>query len=205
MRVIGLLLLVFLMASCGSNSVDPSEAIIIHGGEKEGGKLKVIKDSIPSFSFVNQNRDTITNETFKGQVYVTDFFFTSCPSICVPMSRQMSRIYDKYEKDDRVMLLSHSIDTKNDTIEALKDYEMKLDVSADKWHFVTGDWDDIERMAAVYMIAANVDKDAPGGYNHSGMFILVDTKGQIRGFCNGTDEAAVSILMEDMDLLLNEK
>lgn len=204
MRIIGLLLFVFLVASCGSNSVDPSQAIIVHE-RGEGGKLKVIKDSIPSFSFVNQNRDIITNETFKGKIYVTDFFFTTCPSICVPMSKQMSRIYDKYEKNDRVMLLSHSIDTKNDTIEALKDYEEKLGVSAKKWHFVTGDWDEIERMAAVYMIAANVDKDAPGGYNHSGMFILVDEKGRIRGFCNGTDEAAVSILMEDMDILLNEK
>ncbi|MGB0864293.1 MAG: SCO family protein [Saprospiraceae bacterium] len=203
MRIIGLLMLVLLVASCGSNSVDPNQVIIVH--EKDKGKLKVIKDSIPSFSFVNQNNDTITNETFKGKVYVTDFFFTTCPSICVPMSKEMSRIYDKYKNDDRVMLLSHSIDTKNDTVEVLKDYETKLDVSADKWHFVTGDWEEIKKMAAVYMIAANIAKDAPGGYEHSGMFVLVDRKGQIRGFCNGTDEAAVSILMEDMDLLLDEK
>lgn len=191
-----------LFASCGGN-VDNGDAIIIHERAADGG-LRVIKDSLSAFAFVNQEGDTVSNATLAGKIYVTDFFFTRCPSICPKMSQQMLRIHDKYRDNDQIVLLSHSIDTRGDSIPVLKKYADKLEVNADKWHFVTGDHDLIYQMAAEYMIAANVDESAPGGYEHSGMFVLVDGAGHIRGYCNGVDEEAVTQFLKDIDLLLDE-
>lgn len=191
-----------LMVACGGQ-VDNGDAIIIHERAADGG-LRVIKDSLSAFSFVNQEGDTVSNETLAGKIYVTDFFFTRCPSICPKMSQQMLRIHDKYIDNDKIVLLSHSIDTRGDSIPVLKKYAEKLDVQAPKWHFVTGEHDLIYQMAAEYMIAANVDENAPGGYEHSGMFVMVDGAGKIRGYCNGVDEEAVTVFLKDIDLLLDE-
>lgn len=200
------LLLAVVLIFLGCKNDNPQNAIIIHNYAADGG-LRILNPNTPldTFEFYNQNGDTITNETFKGDIYVTDFFFTRCPSICVPMAVQMKRIYDKYAKNDGIKLLSHSIDIKGDSIPVLKKYEQKLKVSAPKWHFVTGKRADIYEMAKQYMVHAVEDEDAPGGYDHNGFLVLVDGKGQIRGYCNGTDEAAVTQFMEDMDKLIDEK
>lgn len=191
-----------LLTACGGN-VDNGDAIIIHERAADGG-LRIIKDSLSDFAFVNQEGDSVTNASLAGKMYVTDFFFTRCPSICPKMSQQMLRIHDKYADRDDIVLLSHSIDTRGDSIPVLKKYAEKLEVTADRWHFVTGDHDLIYQMAEEYMIAANVDENAPGGYEHSGIFVLVDGQGRIRGYCNGTDEEAVTAFMNDIDLLMNE-
>ena len=99
--------------------------------------------TIDDFRFVNQDSAIVTNATFEDKVYVTDFFFTSCPTICPIMKQQMLRIHEAYKDNPQVALLSHTIDPKYDTVALLKDFSEKLGVSSDKWHFVTGDQDEI--------------------------------------------------------------
>lgn len=157
---------------------------------------------IPDFAFVNQDSLPVTNATFEDKIYVTDFFFTSCPTICPKTTRQMLRLYERYKDDDRFALLAHSIDVKRDSVPRLKQYATNLEVSAPKWHFITGNKDEIYDIAEDYMSIAKDDPTAPGGFDHSGWLILIDKNRHIRSFCNGTDEEAVTAFMKDIDWLL---
>ena len=159
---------------------------------------------IPEFSFIDQDSNIITNETFKDQIYVVDFFFIHCPSICPTVTNQMLRIHERFKDNPKVKLLAHSIDTKNDTVPALKRYADKLGVSAEKWHFVTGDHDQIYELADDYFITARVDDSVPGGFDHSGRIILVDNNRHVRSFCDGTNAESVNKFMDDIETLLNE-
>jgi protein SCO1/2 len=135
---------------------------------------------------------------------VADFFFTSCPTICPIMKTQMLRVYEKYKDDERVVLLSHSIDPEHDTVEVLRDYGARLGIEADRWHLVTGNKEEIYKTAKLYGLAAMEDENAPGGFIHSGSFTLVDRQGRIRGYYRGTEEEAVDLLIDDIARLLNE-
>ncbi|MEQ9286804.1 MAG: SCO family protein [Cyclobacteriaceae bacterium] len=164
-----------------------------------------IPHTVADFSFVDQDSSIITNETFEGKVYVSDFFFTSCPTICPLMKKQMLRVYDRFLNDDRVGILSHTIDPSYDNVEILKKYSERLGVKSSKWHFVTGNEDDIFTIGEKsYMVTAGADESAPGGYIHSGAFLLVDTKKRIRGVYDGTIEEEVEVLMNDIERLLKE-
>jgi protein SCO1/2 len=163
-----------------------------------------IYHTIPAFKFVDQDSNIVTKETFKGKVYVADFFFTSCPSICPVMTRQMKRIYDRFENENRLMFISHSIDTRHDSVPVLKAYADRLNIDDAKWKFITGDKTEIYAIANDYFNVAYEDEDAPGGYDHSGKLILVDPNGHIRSFCEGTDPEAVDQFMKDIDNLLDE-
>ena len=174
-------------------------------GNKDIVDGDTIYHTVPDFTFVNQDSQVVTNETFRDRIYVTDFFFTSCPTICPKMKKQMLRLYANYEEDDRIVLLSHSIDTKRDTVGKLKSYAASLGVSSDRWLFVTGDKDAIFEIADDYFSIAKDDPNAPGGFDHSGRFILVDKNRHIRSFCDGTDAASVDLFMEDIDRLLAQE
>ena len=171
-------------------------------GEKIIENGDTIYHTIPDFAFIDQDSQVVTNETFKGKIYVADFFFISCPTICPKVTKQMLRIYKHFEDDDRVALLAHTIDVKHDTIPRLKDYATKLGVRTDKWHFVTGDKDAIYGIADDYFSIAIEDPDAPGGFDHSGKIILVDDKRRVRSFADGTDPESVDRLIADMEKLL---
>ncbi len=160
---------------------------------------------IPDFEFVNQDSQLVTNKTFKNKVYVADFFFTHCPTICPKVTKQMMRIYEKYKNDDRLSLLSHSIDQKHDTVGRLKWYAQQLGIKAPKWELVTGEKDKIYGMTPAYMSIAEVDPDAPGGYAHSGYIVLVDKNRYVRAYADGTKEEAVTKFMHDIERLLNEQ
>ena len=160
---------------------------------------------IPDFSFINQEGEEVTNETFRDKVYVSDFFFTSCPSICPKVKKQMLRIYDKYTDNPNLIILSHSIDTKRDSVPVLKLYSDNLGITADRWHLVTGDKDKIFDIANDYFVSALEDPAAPGGYDHSGRLILVDPRRHIRAHCNGTDPEDVTVFLQDIDRLLREE
>lgn len=166
--------------------------------------VDTIYHQIPSFRFINQEGQVITEKDFAGKVYVADFFFTTCPTICPKMSAEMLKVYEHFQDDDRVLLLSHSIDTKYDSVPVLKAYAEKLGVSAPKWHFVTGKREDIYDIAGYYMVTAGEDPAAPGGYIHSGALILVDGQRHIRGVYNGTDPEDTKKLIEDIEVLLKE-
>lgn len=157
---------------------------------------------IPPFEFMNQDSQIVNNATFEDKIYIVDFFFISCPTICPKVKKQMLRLYDKYENNDKVRFLSHTIDIKHDTIPRLKNYAQSLGVSAPKWNFVTGEKDKIYGIAEDYMSIAIEDPEAPGGFDHSGWLIVVDENRHIRTFCNGTKAEEADRLMEDIDWLL---
>ena len=173
-------------------------------GNKEEVNGKMVYHEIPDFSFVNQDSMEVTNETFEGKAYISDHFFTSCPTICPKLSKSMLRIHDRFKANPDLLLISHSIDTKYDTIPRLKKYATGLGVNADKWHFVTGDKQEIMDIAEDYFNIALEDAEAPGGYNHSGRLVLVDKNRRIRAFCDGTDEESVDVFMKHIEVLLAE-
>jgi protein SCO1/2 len=162
-----------------------------------------ISHRIADFSFINQDGAKVTNSTFKNKIYVADFFFINCPSICPEMSKQMYRIYEKFLENDNVSLLSHTIDPKYDTVAALANYARLLGVNSKKWQFVTGDKEQIYDIGETsYMVVASEDKDAPGGFIHSGAFLLIDKERQVRGVYDGTVDSQVDLLIKDINKLL---
>lgn len=163
-----------------------------------------IYHSIPDFKFVNQDSVFVTNSDFNDFIYISDFFFMSCPSICPIVKKQMLRVYEKYKDNDKVKLVSHTIDPKRDTPGKLKKYSEKLNVDNDKWIFLTGEKGEILDIADDYFVAAFEDPEAPGGFDHSGKMILTDTKRHIRAFAEGTDPEDVDQLLIDIDKLLAE-
>lgn len=162
--------------------------------------------TIGNYKLVNQDSIEVTPGTFEGKIYVADFFFTSCPTICPTMKTQMLRIFQRFQDNSDFAILSHSIDTKYDTVAVLKDYAERLGIENNgQWHFVTGDQSEIYRLGqSDYMVTAGTDGDAPGGFIHSGAFILVDKNKHIRGVYDGTVADDVDKLMKDIDVLLAE-
>lgn len=169
-------------------------------------QVDTLYHSIPDFAFLDQDSQLVTQQTVANKIYVADFFFTSCPSICPKMKSQMLRVYEKYQDNPNVLLLSHSIDPTHDTVAVLKDYAERLDVKSSTWHFLTGNRDTILDMAQKhYFTSAMVDNTVPGGFEHSGAFLLVDGQRRLRGHYDGTNPQDVDKLLQDIDLLLTEK
>jgi protein SCO1 len=198
--------LVFALFACGGKQQNPHEPLPIVG-ERLGiaANGDTIYPTIPTFAFVDQNRDTVRNVDFEGKIYVVDFFFTHCPTICPKVTAQMLRVYDQFKDSSNVMLLSHSIDPKRDSVGRLRDYADNLGVKAPKWRFVTGERDSIYSIADDYFSIAKEDAKSPGGFDHSGRLILVDKKRRVRSFCDGTDAEDVARFMKDIERLLLEK
>ena len=168
--------------------------------------IDTLYQTIPPFTYFNQDSTLISDEDFDNKIYVTDFFFTSCNTICPIMHRNMLNVYNKYKGDQKVKFLSHTIDIKYDLPSRLKKYATKLGIEGNQWEFVHGSRDSIFNTAAKsYLVAAYEDNTDPQGLVHQGWFILVDTKKQIRGAYDGTKEDQVKQLMLDMDILLKEE
>jgi len=166
--------------------------------------LPVIKKVEQDFLFTNQDSQSVDLSTFENKVYVTDFFFTTCPTICPKMKQQMIRLHEEFSERNDFLLLSHSIDTRHDSVAVLKDYASRLGVLSEDWHFVTGKQDEIFDMAKYYQVSALEDENEAGGYVHSGAFILVDKDKNIRGYYDGTDPVATSRLLDDVKYLLEQ-
>lgn len=195
-------LLLCALAACNTEN---KRALPILGNRDLNAAGDTIYPTIPDFIFTNQDSQIVTNATFKDKIYVVDFFFIHCPTICPKVKAQAKRVYDKYLDNPRVCLLSHSIDTRNDTVPALKRYAEKLGIRSDKWHLATGDHDAIYAIADDYFSVAKEDPNAPGGFDHSGRLILVDSNRHVRSFCDGTDPEEVARFLQDIDLLLAEQ
>lgn len=163
-----------------------------------------IYHSIRDFSFINQDSQVVNNATFEDKIYISDFFFTSCPTICPRVKKQMLRIYEDFKDEPRLEFLSHSIDSKRDSVPVLKAYAEKINISSDRWHLVTGDTKAIYDIAKDYFSIAVEDPNAPGGYDHSGYIILVDKDRHIRAYCDGTNEEEVDAFMVKIRKLLAE-
>ncbi len=168
--------------------------------------IDTVYQTISPFSYLNQDSVAVTDKDFEGKIYVADFFFTSCNTICPIMHRNMLDVYKKFKDNPKVKFLSHSIDIKYDLPSRLKTYATKLGVEGNQWEFVHGSRDSIFNIAAKnYLVSAFEDSSDPQGLVHQGWFILVDTKKQLRGAYDGTKADQVKQLMEDMDKLLMEE
>lgn len=204
MRLVLVVAVLSVVGSCSQNN-KPLPILGRHEFVKTESGVDTIFHVIKPFSFIDQDSTIITNTTYDGKIYVSDFFFTSCPSICPIMKVQMLRVYEAFKENGSVMLLSHTIDPEYDNVARLHDYAKRLEVNSDKWHFVTGDKAVIYEMAQTsYYIATRENEKAPGGYEHSGAFILVDNKKRIRGVYDGTKEEAIDKLIDDINRLLPE-
>lgn len=174
------------------------------------GERKVVNGDtlfhrIAPFAFVDQDSAVVTNDNFRGKVYVADFFFTSCRTICPIMKTQMLRVYEATRDMPDVQIISHTIDPEYDTVALLRDFSKRLGVESGRWHFVTGVKDSIYKIAQTsYFATALEDKSEPDGFIHSGAFLLIDRQGRIRGKYDGTKEEEVNRLIVDIKKLRRE-
>ncbi|WP_127022802.1 SCO family protein [Flagellimonas beolgyonensis] len=158
--------------------------------------------TIADFKLVNQNGDTITQANYKDKIYVADFFFTTCPTICPIMTKNMAEIQDAILNDPEIMLLSHSVTPVIDSVPQLKKYALEKGVVDSKWNLVTGDKKQIYELARKSYLAVKNDGDG-GPYDmiHTENFILVDKEKRIRGFYDGTNPEDIDKLLADIKIL----
>jgi protein SCO1/2 len=161
---------------------------------------------IANFKLINQNGKTITQNDYKNKIYVANFFFTTCQTICPVMTSHMADIQKEILNDDEVMLLSHSVTPEIDTVAQLKRYAIEKGVNDAKWNLVTGDKKQIYELARKsYLAVKDVGDGGPFDMIHTENFMLIDKKKQIRGFYDGTDPEAINKLLEDIKILKQEK
>ena len=185
-------------------------------------KLDVIGEDghvIPKFSFVNQNNEVITDNDLNGNIYVANFFFTSCPTICPVMTKNMAYVQSKLDVYPNIRFLSHTVDPLNDTPNKMAKYisdlqSKNISIDLDNWDFVTGDKNEIYEIARSYFVNASKDPLAAGGFLHSEYFVLIDKEGRVRsgidknnnvvGVYDGTNEAQMKDLVNDIKVLMAE-
>ena len=161
---------------------------------------------IDDFSLVNQNNEIITNETYKGKIYIADFFFTTCPGICPIMKENMIILQDEFINDDDVLLLSHTVTPEIDSVHVLKKYSKEQGVIDSKWNMVTGDKKQIYNLARKsYLVAEDIESPTQYDMIHTENFVLVDSKRRIRGFYDGTDSDVMDNLISDIKILKKEE
>jgi protein SCO1/2 len=159
---------------------------------------------IKDFSMKNQNGETITQEFYNDKIYVADFFFTTCPTICPIMTENMGYVQEKIKNDSDVLLLSFSVTPEIDSVEKLKKYALEKNVIDSKWNLVTGNKKDIYNLARTSYLVAKTNGDG-GKYDmiHTENFVLVDKEKRIRGFYDGTNSKEMDQLLNDIKILKN--
>jgi protein SCO1 len=173
--------------------------------ESVKGKTDTVYHTIQDFHFINQDGKPVSRKDLDGSVYVADFFFTTCHSICPIMSDQMERIYTTYKGNPEVKFLSHTVDPEIDTVEQLKAYALKHNADSKQWLFVTGDKKELYDVARTgYFLDAQQGDGGPDDFIHTQNFALIDKDKRIRGYYDGTDSSDVDQLIKDIGLLLKE-
>jgi protein SCO1/2 len=192
-----------LLALWGS-SCQPKEPLPVLGPyEKVNGEK--IFHPVRDFHLLNQDSVVVTNATFEDKIRVVDFFFISCPTICPKVQAQMLKIYGIFEEEKEVVLISHTIDPKRDNVAALAHYATNIGIDhADNWQFLTGDRELLYQLADDHFNIVVEDASAPGGFDHTGRIVLIDKKGYIRSYGNGTNPASIDTLIQDIRGLLQE-
>jgi protein SCO1/2 len=162
--------------------------------------------SIPDFTLINQNGDTITNETFHNKIYVANFFFTSCPGICPKMTTNLHLVQEAFLNNDSVLILSHSVTPERDSIKVLQEYAKKNNIISGKWHLVTGNRDLIYYLGRkVYFAEEDLGyAKSNDEFLHTENLLLIDENKHIRGIYNGLNKTSVNQLIEDIKLLLKK-
>ena len=157
---------------------------------------------IPNFSFTNQFGDELSSKDVENKIYVANFFFTSCPSICIDLTNNLKIVQNAFDKE--IIILSHSVDPEIDTVERLMKYQEINEIDGSNWFLLRGNIDEIIKMAQLgYFAIASVDNHIENSLIHTENIVLVDTKQRIRGVYNGTSELEMSYLIDDIKRLLN--
>jgi protein SCO1/2 len=160
--------------------------------------------TISNFSLTNQNGQTVTHNTYKGKIYVADFFFTTCQTICPIMTSNMVELQDKLANNPDVLFLSHTVMPEIDTVAQLKKYAIQKKVNATQWNLVTGSKQEIYDLARKQYLVAKENPDDPLGLVHTENFVLIDTQKRIRGFYDGTQEKEMDRILHDIGVLQNQ-
>lgn len=209
-KLAALALLALSVTACKFNNDKPTLPIM---GNRDAvtkmvnGKevVDTVYQTIPDFKFVNQYGDSITQKNLKGDIYVADFFFTTCPSICPIMHRNMLKVYNEFKSVPDFKIISHTIDPKHDSVAVMKKYADKLGISGNSWWLLQGDKEKTYDLGQKnYLVAVKQDDGTPGGYVHQGWFVLVDKQKRIRGYYDGTEEKQVAKMIEDIKTLRAE-
>ncbi len=159
---------------------------------------------IPAFSFLNQDAKEINSKALDGKIYVADFFFTSCPSICPLMTKQLTRVQQAFASDSVVKIISFTVDPETDTSTVLKNYAAKYSANLKQWTFCTGDKQKIYRLGQKgFLLVEPEYRNDTIDFLHSDKLVLVDQSSRIRGFYSGTDSSEVNLLINDIKLLKN--
>lgn len=165
--------------------------------------------TVGSFSFVNQDGKTITEKDVAGKIRVVEYFFTTCKGICPKMNENMNKVYEEFRGNKNVVILSHTVDPRKDTVEALKAYSLRFDADPAQWMFLTGDKKELYDIARYgYLVSASDDTvtvDIQSDFIHTNNFALVDGHGRIRSkYYDGTSEESVAEMIKDIYILLKE-
>ena len=199
--------LVYFYTTRGYNTFSKLEIIGVEGHK------------IPGFSFINQNNEIVINDSLSGNIYIANFFFTNCPTICPIMTKNMAYVQRKLSVYPNIRFLSHTVDPINDTPSKMLEYIKKLKsknvrIDLKNWDFVTGDKNKIYEIASSYFVNVSPDSLAPGGFLHSEYFVIVDKEGRVRsgidknnnvvGVYDGTNDAKMKDLINDVKVLLAE-
>jgi protein SCO1 len=201
--------IIILYSACKFNS-DAAKALPIYGERETATKTvdgKEVADTIyhtiPDFSFVNQYGDSVTNKSLDGKIYVADFFFTTCPSICPIMHRNMLTVYNEFKNTPDVNIISFTIDPKHDTVAVLKAYADKLGIAGNSWLLLQGKKEMTYQLSKSFLVTTPKD-DVKEKFIHDGYFILVDKQKRVRGMYDGTDPKKVEQLIADIKILKAE-
>lgn len=174
----------------------------VYGPADENEK---VNHRVSNFSLTDQDGKVVSQKNFEGKIYVADFFFTTCPSICPRMTGQMQRVYEKYKDRADVMFLSHTVNPEKDTPEVLAEYARKHNADISKWIFATGDKKQIYELARnSYLVDASQGDGSENDFVHTQNFALVDKDKRIRGYYDGTDEKDVDKLIAEINVLIQE-
>ena len=162
-------------------------------------------EPVRGWNYIDQLRRPFGSDSLRGKVYVAEFFFTSCPTICPKVKGQMLRLEEEFADESDFRLVSFTVDPKRDTPEKMKAYAEKLGTKdMDRWRYIHGDKFEIYDLDADYLSIAEENSDAPGGFDHSGYIVLVDRKGFVRSYASGLKPEEVDFLMKDIQLLLDD-
>lgn len=160
---------------------------------------------IEPFKLINQDNKVFTEKDVDGKIYVADFFFTTCPSICIDMSKQLIRVQEEFKNKDDFIILSHTVQPEVDSVPVLKEYANRHKANPKKWVFLTGDKKEIYDLARKSYFAVTTEGEGgPSDFIHTENFILIDKEGRIRGFYDGTSEEDVDRLMNEVEILYRE-
>ncbi|MEL4308587.1 SCO family protein [Joostella sp. CR20] len=211
--VFGIIFIPEIIDRISSGSVVDSDRHAV--GEKKPSVESLLKmGKVPGFEFTDQNGKTITNEDYKGKVYVVEFFFTTCPTICPIMTGNMVKLQNEFKTDDNFAIASFSINPTHDTPEVLSAYAKEYGITMENWHLLTGDMQQVYKLSNTgFNLYAGQNENVNGGFEHSGLFALIDAEGYIRSraddfgnpivYYDGTTDEGIKMIKQDIATLLN--